>query len=118
MALDRGKLTNVITLGVGQTVAGVTVASNKKVYVKSIMAHAPYVGLSSGTAQVYLVPNSGGSAGTASTSNQIFNVDVYAGETVFLEPSYPIVIDATGDTVQVGTGSTTINFLLTGDKEA
>ena len=103
MALDRGKLTNVITLGVGQTVAGVTVASNKKVYVKSIMAHAPYVGLSSGT---------------ASTSNQIFNVDVYAGETVFLEPSYPIVIDATGDTVQVGTGLTTINFLLTGDKEA
>ena len=118
MALDRGKLTNVITLGVGQTVAGVTVASNKKVYVKSIMAHAPYVGLSSGTAQVYLVPNSGGSAGTASTSNQIFNLDLYAGETVFLEPSYPIVIDATGDTVQVGTGSTTINFLLTGDKEA
>ena len=118
MALDRGKLTNVITLGVGQTVAGVTVASNKKVYVKSIMAHAPYVGLSSGTAQVYLVTNSGGSAGTASTSDQIFNVDVYAGETVFLEPSYPIVIDATGDTVQVGTGLTTINFLLTGDKEA
>ena len=118
MALDRGKLTNVITLGVGQTVAGVTVASNKKVYVKSIMAHAPYVGLSSGTAQVYLVPNSGGSAGTASTSNQIFNVDVYAGETVFLEPSYPIVIESTGDTIQVGTGLTTINFLLTGDKEA
>ena len=118
MALDRGKLTNVITLGVGQTVAGVTVASNKKVYVKSIMAHAPYVGLASGTAQVYLVPNSGGSAGTASTSNQIFNVDVYAGETVLIEPSYPIVIESTGDTVQVGTGMTTINFLLTGDKEA
>ena len=118
MALERGKLTDVITLGVGTTIAGVTVASNKKIYVKSIMAFAPYVGLSSGTAQVYMVPNSGGSAGTANTTNQIFNVDVYAGETVFLEPSYPIVIDATGDTVQVGTGSTTINFLLTGDKEA
>ena len=118
MALDRGKLTDVITLGLGNTVAAVTVASNKKVYVKSIIAHAPLVGLASGTAQVYMVPNNGGSAGTASTSNQIFNVDVYAGETVFLEPSYPIVIDATGDTVQVGTGSTTINFLLTGDKEA
>jgi len=118
MALDRGKLTNVITLGVGQTVAGVTVASNKKVYVKSIMCHAPYVGLASGSAQVYMVPNSGGSAGTASTSNMIFNVDVYAGETVLIEPSYPIVIDSTGDTVQVGTGMTTINFLITGDKEA
>ena len=118
MALERGKLTDVITLAIGQTVAGVTVAGNKKVYVKSIMAHAPYAGIASGTAQVYMVPNSGGSAGTASTSNQIFNVDVYAGETVLIEPSYPIVIESTGDTVQVGTGMTTINFLLTGDKEA
>ena len=65
-----------------------------------------------------MVPNSGGSAGTANTTNQIFNVDVYAGETVLIEPSYPIVIDSTGDTVQVGTGLTTINFLITGDKEA
>ena len=118
MALERGKLTDVITLGVGTTIAGVTVASNKKIYVKSIMAFAPYVGLSSGTAQVYMVPNSGGSAGTASTTNQIFNADIYAGETVLFEPSYPIVIDSTGDTIQVGTGNTTINFLVTGDKEA
>ena len=118
MALERGKLTDVITLAIGQTVAGVTVASNKKVYIKSIMAHSPYVGLASGTAQVYMVPNSGGSAGTANTTNQIFNVDVYSGETVLLEPSYPIVIDSTGDTVQVGTAMTTLNFLVTGDKEA
>ena len=118
MALERGKLSDVITLGIGQTVAGVTVAGNKKIYVKSIMAYAPYVGLSSGTAQIYMVPNSGGSAGTASTTNQIFNADVYAGETILFEPSYPIVIDSTGDTIQVGTGGTTINFLVTGDKEA
>ena len=118
MALERGKLTDVIPLGLGNTVAGVTVAGNKKVYVKSIMAYAPYAGISSGTAQVYMVPNSGGSAGTANTTNQIFNVDVYAGETVLIEPSYPIVIDSTGDTIQVGTGLTTINFLITGDKEA
>ena len=118
MALERGKLTDVITLAIGQTVAGVTVATNKKIYVKSIMAHAPYSGIASGTAQVYMVPNSGGSAGTASTANQIFNVDVYAGGTLLLEPSYPIVLTATGDTLQVGTGATTINFLLTGDKEA
>ncbi len=118
MALDRGKLTDVITLGLGNTVAAVTVASNKKVYVKSIMAHAPYAGIASGTADVYMVPNSGGSAGTASTSNRIFKVDVFANETVLIEPSYPIVIESTGDTIQVGTGLTTINFLLTGDKEA
>ena len=85
---------------------------------KSIFPFPFGAGIASGTAQVYMVPNSGGSAGTASTSNQIFDVDVYAGETVLIEPSYPIVIESTGDTVQVGTGSTTINFLLTGDKEA
>ena len=118
MALERGKLTEVITLGLGTTVAGVTVASNKKIYVKSIMAHAPYTGIASGTAQIYMVPNSGGSAGTANTTNQIFNADVYSGETILFEPSYPIVIDSTGDTIQVGTGGTTINFLVTGDKEA
>ena len=118
MALERGKLSDVITLAIGQTVAGVTVASNKKVYIKSIMAHSPYVGLASGTAQVYMVPNSGGSAGTASTSNQIFNVDVYSGETVLLEPSYPLVLSATCDSIRVGAMHTTINFLITGDKEA
>ena len=118
MALERGKLTEVITLGIGQTVAAVTVASNKKIYVKSIMCHAPYSGVSSSTAQVYMVPNNGGSAGTAGTTNVLFDVDVFGGETVLIEPSYPIVIDSTGDTIQVGTGMTTINFLITGDKEA
>ena len=118
MALERGKLTDVITLGTGTTAAAVTVASNKKIYVKSIMAHAPYVGIASGTAQIYMVPNSGGSAGTANTTNQIFNADVYSGETILFEPSYPIVIDSTGDTKQERTGLTTINFLVTGDKEA
>ena len=40
------------------------------------------------------------------------------------EPSYPLVLDATGDSIQVGTGNaaglaaTTVNFLITGDKEA
>ena len=118
MALERGKLTDVVPVGKGTTVAAVTVASNKKIYVKSIIAHSPLVGIASATAQVYMVPNSGGSAGTSSTANQIFNVDVYAGGTVLLEPSYPIVLTATGDTLQVGTGATTINFLVTGDKEA
>ena len=114
MALDRGKLSNVVQVAGGTTVGIITCASNKKVYVKSIIAHAPYTGIASGTAQVYFCPT----GVTSSVTNQIFDVDVYAGETVLIEPSYPIVIESTGDTIQVGTGSTTINFLLTGDKEA
>ena len=34
------------------------------------------------------------------------------------EPSYPLVLSATNDTIQVGAASTIVNFLITGDKEA
>ena len=57
------------------------------------------------------------------TNNKIFDVDVQAGETVLLEPSYPIVLESTGDQLVVGTGNvsglaaTHVNFMVTGDKE-
>ena len=57
------------------------------------------------------------------TNNKIFDVDVQAGETVLLEPSYPIVLESTGDQLIVGTGNLTgvaathVNFMVTGDKE-
>ena len=113
MALDRGKLTNVVQVSAGTTVGIVTVASSKKVYVKSILVHAGT--LSTATAQVYFVPNGGTSN---SVSNQIFDVDINAGETVMIEPSYPLVLDTTGDALFVGAGSSTVNVLITGDKEA
>ena len=50
--------------------------------------------------------------------NIIFDVDVNAGETVLLEPAYPIVIESTGDQISVGAGTSTVNFFITGDKEA
>ena len=119
MALERGKLTNVTQVAGGSTVGILTVADSKKVYVKSIICHAAGSGIGTGTAQVYMVPN-GGSFGI---TNRIFDVDVQAGESVLLEPSYPIVMDTTGDSLRVGTGNITglgathINFLITGDKE-
>ena len=112
MALERGKLTNVVQVAAGTTQAMITVASSKKVYVKSIICHAAT--LNNATAQVYFVPN-GGSVGT---STKLFDVDIQAGETVLLEPSYPLVLDTTGDNIQVGAGTSTVNFLITGDKEA
>ena len=39
MALTRGRLSNVTTVAAGSTSAVVTVANNKKVYVKSISIH-------------------------------------------------------------------------------
>jgi hypothetical protein len=115
MALERGKLSNVVVVSAGSTVGIITVASSKKVYVKSIIAYAPDAdpGISSATAQVYFVPN----GDSASASTRIFDVDVNIGETVLIEPSYPLVLDTTGDSIQVGAGTSTINFLITGDKE-
>ncbi len=112
MALDRGKLSDVVVVSAASTVGIITVASSKKVYVKSILAHAGTA--TSATAQVYFVPN-GGSVGA---TTKIFNVDVNAGETVLIEPSYPLVLDTTGDKISVGAGTSTVNFLITGDKEA
>ena len=113
MALERGKLSNVVVVSAGSTVGIITVASSKKVYVKSIIAHAP-TGVSTATAQVYFVPN----GGSANDATRIFDVDVTPGETVLIEPSYPLVIDTTGDSIRVGAGVSTVNFLITGDKEA
>ena len=56
-------------------------------------------------------------------TNKIFDVDILSGETVLLEPSYPLVLDTTGDSLRVGTGNvgsgaTHVNFIITGDKES
>jgi len=120
MALERGKLSNVVQVAAGTTVGIITCASSKKVYIKSIICHAAGTGIGTATAQVYFCP-----AGISSAStNKVFDVDVASGETVLIEPSYPLVLDTTGDSLQVGTGNfvgvaaTHVNFIITGDKEA
>ena len=123
MALERGKLSDVVQVAAGATVAMITVASNKKVYIKSIICHASGTGINTATAQVYFCPQGNGGVGAAETT-KIFDVDINSGETVLLEPSYPLVLDTTGDKLMVGTGNilgiaaTHVNFLITGDKEA
>jgi len=120
MALNRGKLSDVHQVGAGTSVGIVTVTSNKKIYVKSIICHASGSGINTATAQVYYCP----SGITSGPTNKIFDVDILRGETVLLEPSYPIVLGENGDTLAVGTGNfagvaaTHVNFMITGDKEA
>ena len=119
--LSRGKLANVAQVAAGSTSAVVTVDGNNNVYVKSIIIHdgsnIGSVGVAN-TAHVYFVPNNSGSVGAAASTNRIFNVDVAARETVLLEPSYPLVLTSTNDTIQVGNvGAGVFNVLVTGDKE-
>ena len=61
---------------------------------------------------------------TTGPTTKIFDVDILSGETILLEPSYPIVLGENGDTLAVGTGNgaglgaTHVNFMITGDKES
>ncbi len=115
MALSRERLTNyVFNVGAGSTVGIVTVANNKKVFIKSIIAY----NVSAATtcrAHVYYVPN----GGTVSDNNRIFSISLNPEETAFLEPSYPITLTATGDKLSVGsTLGLQVNYFVNGDKEA
>ena len=120
MALERGKLSNVVRVAAGATVGIATCTSGKKVYIKSIIAHASAAGVNTATGQVYFTQ-----AGvTTGATTRIFDVNIVAGETVLIEPSYPLVLAENGDTLAVGTGNaaglaaTHVNFMITGDKEA
>ena len=112
MALERGKLSDIVKVSAGDTVGIITVASSKKVYVKSIAAF-DVTGAGS-TAHVYIIPN-GGSVGDGT---KLYDVTLSANETALIEPSYPIVLDTTGDKISVGTTGADVNFFITGDKEA
>ena len=108
MALERGKLSNVQRVAAAATVGIITCASSKKVYIKSILCHYPGGGgINTAAAHVYVVPNGDAfsDADTGTSVNRVFDVDVQSGETVLLEPSYPIVLDTTGDAIFVGTGN-------------
>ena len=124
MALESGKLSNVVRVAAGTTVGIITCASSKKVYIKSIICHAAGTGINTATAQVYFCPPGISSASANLNTFKVFDVDVQAGETVLIEPSYPLVLDTTGDSLIVGTGNilgiaaTHVNFVITGDKEA
>ena len=113
MALSRAQLSDVTVVSAGSTQAIATVAGGNKVFVKSIMAHNTS-GVTTATSQVYVVPN----GGSVADSTRLFDVTVGPSETVLIEPSFPIVLDATGDKISVGAKTATINTLVTGDKEA
>ena len=113
MALERGKLSNIVVVSAGSTAGIITVASSKKVYVKSIAAFD--VGATGvATAPGYVLPD----GGTVEDNTKLFNITLGASETVLIEPSYPIVLDTTGDQISVGATGGNINFFITGDKEA
>ena len=125
MALERGKLSNVVTVGGGSTVAIVTVASSKKVYVKSVMGHntGGAAGITSATGQVYFVPNG---VTTDSPDYRIVDESIAdRGSYTFQVYASPLVLENTGDALFVGTGDfestgagATCTFMISGYRES
>lgn len=113
MALSRGRLSNsVVNVSAGSTVGIVTVAADKKIYVKSMVAHNTS-GVSTARAHIYYLPN----GETLSDDNKIFNISINPYESIFIEPSYPLVLTATGDQISVGSSTAALNILFSGDVE-
>ena len=120
MALARGNLGNVTVVGAGTSTAVYTVGSAKTAYVKAVLLH----NLSQDNSQnvrIHVVPNSGGSAGSATSTTQVARVGVGTDDTFFFEPAYPITLVSNGDTIQVENEGSTVaalNVIVLGDKEA
>jgi hypothetical protein len=129
MALARGTLSFPISVGAGTTVGIVTVSSSKKIYIKSIVIYNANVGTGNTnltqTVQIHMVPNDGGSAGTASSTNRIFRGSLEPDDTFTFEPNYPITLSSDGDSIRVfnegtnngGVATNPVNVLILGDKE-
>lgn len=114
MALSRGRLTDEVSVvAAGTTVGLCTVADNKKVYVKSIVAHND-AHTDTVFAHVYYTPN----GHSVSKDNRLFQVAIAQSETVYIEPAYPIVLEATGDKLSVGCTFGSINVFVNGDRES
>ena len=119
MALQKVGLGTVTRVGIGSTVPVLTVGSAKTCYIRSIICHNIDT-LNSSTVKIHIVPNSGGSVGTASSINQLAQLSIQPVDTYFFELAYPITLASNNDTIQVHNGSSTnaINVLILGDKEA
>lgn len=119
MALQKVGLGTVTRVALGTTATVLTVGSAKTCYIRSVIVHN-IDSLYSNTIKIHIVPNSGGSVGTASSINQLAQLSVQPLDTYFFELAYPITLATDNDTVQVYNSSTTdaVNILILGDKEA
>ena len=130
MALAKANLGFPIVVSAGSTAVICNIGSAKTTYVRSVVLYNSTVGTASTdlaqTAQIYMVPNDGGSVGTATDGNRIARISLTADDTFFYELQYPITLQNTGDSIQVfnegtfnlGAATNPINVLVLGDKEA
>ena len=119
MAFAKVGLGTVTRVALGTTSTVYTVGSAKTSYIRSVIVHNIDT-VNPSTVKIHIVPNSGGSAGTASSINQLAQLSIQPADTYFFELAYPITLASNNDTIQVYNSSTTnaVNVLILGDKEA
>lgn len=130
MALAKANLGFPLVVSAGTTATIYSVSSAKPAYIRSVVIYNSTVGTASTdlaqTAQIYVVPNNGGSVGTATDGNRIARISLTADDTFFYELQYPITLQNNGDSIQVfnegtynlGAATNPINVIVLGDKEA
>ena len=118
MALAQGNLGNITQVAAATTTPVVTVGSAKTVYVRALEIHSLDPS-NTANVQVHVVPNSGGNAGTASSTTRIARLGISTEDTYFFENAYPITLTANGDSIQIYNENTAdaVNVLVLGDKE-
>jgi hypothetical protein len=121
MALTKNGLTSTIsTVAASATgeITGTKVVSNKNVYIKGLLIYNTSTSASQ-TCEIHVVPNSGGSVGSAAAANKIGRLTLTSSDTAFFEFAYPLTLTSTNDCVMVVNGSgSTVNVLPVGDVEA
>ena len=118
MALAQVGLGSITQVAAGTTSAVVTVGSAKTVYVRALEIHSLDAS-NTANVQVHVVPNSGGSAGTASSVTRIARLGISTEDTYFFENAYPITLNDNGDAVLIynENASDAVNVLVLGDRE-
>ena len=118
MALAQGNLGNITQVAAATTTPVITVGSAKTVYVRALEIHS-LDAFNTANVSVHVVPNSGGSAGTASSVTRIARLGISTEDTYFFENAYPITLTSNGDSIQIyNESSDAVNVLVLGDKEA
>lgn len=116
MAMERGKLADIQTLS-DSTASIYTNPAATKTYVRGLVLHN--TNSSSEEIVLYNVPDSAGSVGTAAAGNQFFKRELAAGESVFIDLEYPIVLTDENDSLQaVADTASVVTVQVLGDKDA
>lgn len=135
MALAKTSFGFPTVISAGTTATVYSVGSAKTAYVRSIVVYNSTVGTAntslSQTVQIYMVPNSGGSVGVATSAHRIGRVSLTPDDTFFYDLQYPLTLQNTGDSIQVfnegtfawtlsgiATATNPVNVMVLGDREA